>query len=391
MNDEQTETTWPLTGIKVYEIGTSVAAPYGTWILAALGAEVIKVEPEGRGDDCRHWGPPFWHGSSSMFQALNRDKQSITVNLNNAEDKEWLRDELINNADVVLQNMRPGKIASLGLGSDELCQLAPRLVYCNIWAFGQQGPMADKPGYDPLMQAYSGLMGLNGEPGRPPVRVGTSIIDMGTGMWCGIGVLAALLEREKTGKGCVVDASLYETALGWMTSHMASYEATGKLPTPQGSGVQGLAPYQAYECSDGFLVIAAPNDKLFELLKAVLGHPDWVEDERFKTNPLRFENKAALNRLITAILIEHPRAYWEQKLDRAGIPHSPIKQVDEVLSDPQTKALGIVQESAEHAMKLVGLPISFNGKRPPIRNEAPSLGAQNSSVKNEKKEKKENK
>ena len=382
MNEEQQETTWPLTGIKVYEIGTSVAAPYGTWILAALGAEVIKVEPEGRGDDCRHWGPPFWNGTSSMFQALNRDKSSITVNLNNPEDKEWLRNELINNADVVLQNMRPGKIASLGLGSDDLCAQAPGLVYCNIWAFGQTGPMADKPGYDPLMQAYSGLMGLNGEEGRPPVRVGTSIIDMGTGMWCGIGIISALLNRQKTGKGCVVDTSLYETALGWMTAHMANFNATGTLPKPQGSGIQGLAPYQAYECSDGFLVIAAPNDKLFELLKAVLGHPDWTEEERFKTNPDRFKNKPELNRLMTAITIEQPRAYWRKKLDQAGIPNAPIQQVDEVLKDPQTQALGIVQESVENAMQLIGLPISFDGKRPPIRNEAPALGAQNDKIKN---------
>jgi len=381
MNEEQEKTTWPLAGIKVYEIGTSVAAPYGTWILAALGADVIKVEPEGRGDDCRHWGPPFWHGTSSMFQALNRDKSSITVNLNNPEDKEWLRNELINNADVVLQNMRPGKIASLGLGSDDLCAQAPGLVYCNIWAFGQTGPMADKPGYDPLMQAYSGLMGLNGEEGRPPVRVGTSIIDMGTGMWCGIGIISALLNRQKTGKGCVVDTSLYETALGWMTAHMANFNATGTLPKPQGSGIQGLAPYQAYECSDGFLVIAAPNDKLFELLKAVLGHPDWTEDERFKTNPDRFKNKPELNRLMTAITIEQPRAYWRKKLDQAGIPNAPIQQVDEVLKDPQTQALGIVQESVENAMQLIGLPISFDGKRPPIKNEAPALGAQNNQIK----------
>lgn len=382
MEKDNENSVWPLSGVRVYEIGTSVAAPYGTWVLAALGAEVIKVEPEGRGDDCRHWGPPFWNGTSSMFQALNRDKKSITVNLKDDKDKAWLRNELITKADVVLQNMRPGKIASLGFGSEELCQENSGLVYCNIWAFGQTGPMADKPGYDPLMQAYSGLMGLNGEPGRAPSRVGTSIIDMGTGMWCAIGIISALFARQETGEGCVVDTSLYETALGWMTSHMASYHSTGELPTPQGSGIQGLAPYQAYECADGYLVIAAPNDKLFGLLKAVLGHPDWAEAERFETNPKRFQNKPELNRFITAIVIEHPRSYWQQKLDKAGIPNSPIQQVDEVLADPQTKALGIVQESVGQAMKLVGLPISFNGQRPPLKNEAPELGADNDKFKN---------
>jgi crotonobetainyl-CoA:carnitine CoA-transferase CaiB-like acyl-CoA transferase len=368
---------WPLKGIRVYEIGTSVAAPFGTWILAAMGAEVIKVEPEGRGDDCRHWGPPFWNGTSSMFQALNRDKKSVTVDLSDTKDREWLRNEMINKADVVLQNMRPGKVDSLGLGADEICEKNPKLVYCNIWAFGKSGPMADKPGYDPLMQAYSGLMGLNGEEGRPPVRIGTSAIDMGTGMWCAIAIIAALFNRQKTGDGCIVDTALYETALSWMTYHMAGYHSTGELPTPQGSGVQGIAPYQAYECSDGFLVIAAPNNKLFELLKSVLGHPDWTEEERFQTNPLRFQNKPELNRLMTEITIKETRAHWRKKLDGVGIPNSPIQMVDEVLNDPQTQSLGIVQESVENAMKLVGLPIMFNGKRPPLQNEAPELGADN--------------
>ncbi|ORU90847.1 MAG: formyl-CoA transferase [Cycloclasticus sp. symbiont of Poecilosclerida sp. M] len=372
---------WPLSGIRVYEIGTSVAAPFGTWILAALGAEVIKVEPEGRGDDCRHWGPPFWNGTSAMFQALNRDKKSVTVDLSDPDDKAWLKNEMITKADVVLQNMRPGKVDSLGLGADDICKENPKLVYCNIWAFGKTGPMKDKPGYDPLMQAYSGLMGLNGEEGRPPVRIGTSAIDMGTGMWCSIAIISALFDRQKTGKGCVVDTALYETALSWMTYHSAGYQATGILPTPQGSGVQGIAPYQAYECSDGYLVIAAPNNKLFDLLKGVLGNPAWADEAHFKTNPDRFQNKVELNRLMTAITIKKTRAYWRQKLDDVGIPNSPIQQVDEVLNDPQTQSLGIVQESVENAMKLIGLPIMFNGERPPLQNEAPALGADNEKYK----------
>ncbi|MBV1951351.1 MAG: CoA transferase, partial [Cycloclasticus sp.] len=361
---------WPLSGIRVYEIGTSVAAPFGTWILAALGAEVIKVEPEGRGDDCRHWGPPFWNGTSAMFQALNRDKKSITVDLSNQEDKAWLKNELVTQADVVLQNMRPGKIAALNLGADDLLKENPTLIYCNIWAFGKTGPMSEKPGYDPLMQAYSGLMGLNGEEGRPPVRIGTSAIDMGTGMWSAIGIISALYKRQSTGEGCVVDTALYETALSWMSYHIAGYHATGELPTPQGSGVQGIAPYQAYECSDGYLVVAAPNNKLFDLLKGVMGSPEWANEARFETNPKRFENKPELNRLMTDILVKETRMHWQTKLDQVGIPNSPIQKVDEVLDDPQTQALGIVQESVEHAMKLVGLPIQFNGLRPPLKNEA---------------------
>ncbi|PCI67536.1 MAG: CoA transferase [Piscirickettsiaceae bacterium] len=380
MVKEQTA-EWPLSGIRVYEIGTSVAAPFGTWILAAMGAEVIKVEPEGRGDDCRHWGPPFWNGTSSMFQALNRDKKSVTVDLSDPKDKAWLKNEMINKADVVLQNMRPGKVDSLGLGAEEICKENSKLVYCNIWAFGKTGPMKDKPGYDPLMQAYSGLMGLNGEEGRPPVRIGTSAIDMGTGMWCSIAIISALFNRQKTGEGCIVDTALYETALSWMTYHMAGYHATGELPTPQGSGVQGISPYQAYECADGYLVIAAPNNKLFDQLKGVLGNPAWADEPHFKTNPERFENKVELNRLMTAITVKETRAHWREKLDDVGIPNSPIQQVDEVLKDPQTQALGIVQESVENAMNLVGLPIMFNGRRPPLQNEAPALGADNEKYK----------
>ena len=382
MTSENHQAELPLSGIRVYEIGTSVAAPFGTWILAAMGAEVIKVEPEGRGDDCRHWGPPFWNGTSAMFQALNRDKKSVTVDLSDPEDKAWLRNEMVTKADVVLQNMRPGKVASLGLGSTEICAENPKLIYCNIWAFGETGPMADKPGYDPLMQAYSGLMSLNGEEGRPPVRIGTSAIDMGTGMWCSIAIIAALFSRQKTGEGCVVDTALYETALSWMTYHMAGYHATGDLPTPQGSGVQGIAPYQAFECSDGYLVVAAPNNKLFEQLKGVMGNPAWANEDRFKTNPDRFENKPELIRLMTEILIKETRAHWREKLDVVGIPNSPIQLADEVLADPQTQALGIIQESVGDAMKLVGLPIKFNGQRPPLQNVAPALGADNDTYKN---------
>ncbi|MEY8194804.1 MAG: CoA transferase [Cycloclasticus sp.] len=381
MTSENHQAELPLSGIRVYEIGTSVAAPFGTWILAAMGAEVIKVEPEGRGDDCRHWGPPFWNGTSAMFQALNRDKKSVTVDLSDPKDKAWLRNEMVTKADVVLQNMRPGKVASLGLGSTEICAENPKLIYCNIWAFGETGPMADKPGYDPLMQAYSGLMSLNGEEGRPPVRIGTSAIDMGTGMWCSIAIIAALFSRQKTGEGCVVDTALYETALSWMTYHMAGYHATGDLPTPQGSGVQGIAPYQAFECSDGYLVVAAPNNKLFEQLKGVMGNPAWANEDRFKTNPDRFENKPELIRLMTDILIKETRAHWREKLDVVGIPNSPIQLADEVLADPQTQALGIVQESVGDAMKLVGLPIKFNGERPPLQNVAPALGADNDTYK----------
>jgi crotonobetainyl-CoA:carnitine CoA-transferase CaiB-like acyl-CoA transferase len=218
-------------------------------------------------------------------------------------------------------------------------------------------------------------MGVTGEAeGRPPVRVGTSLIDMGTGMWCAIGILGLLYRRAATGRGGVVDASLFETALGWMTYHAAAFQATGRVPKPQGTGVQGIAPYQAYACSDGWLMIAAGNDKLFARLARVLGHPEWPADPRFGSNPDRSANLADLNGLMAPILRTRTRAAWRELLDAAGVPCAPTQTIDEVLADPQTRALGIVQDTGPRGMPLVGLPLSFDGARPPLRREPPELG-----------------
>ena len=200
----------PLAGLKVIEISTSVAAPFAAWILATLGADVIKVERKGSGDDARQWGKIFPDGSSSTYHALNRDKRGVTVDLKDPADRAWL-EELCVGADIVLQNMRPGTVDRYGLGAQHLRRLNPKLIYCNLWAFGFKGPLKDRPGYDPLMQAYGGLMSVTGEEGRPPIRVGTSIIDMGSGLWCVVGMHSAINHRDQTGEGCVIDASLYET------------------------------------------------------------------------------------------------------------------------------------------------------------------------------------
>ena len=233
----------PLAGIRVVEIGTSVAAPYAGWILAALGADTIKVERPGQGDDARQWGNLFADGSSSVFNYLNHDKRGITVDLKDEKERAWLRNYCLGEADVIVQNLRSGHIEKYGLGGDELRQENPRLIYCNLRAFGNRGPLKDRPGYDPLMQAFSGLMSVTGEEGRPPVRVGTSLIDMGTGLWCAIGILAALYRRAETGRGCIVDASLYETSLSWMAHALVSVEATGRSPGRLGTRARGMAPY----------------------------------------------------------------------------------------------------------------------------------------------------
>jgi crotonobetainyl-CoA:carnitine CoA-transferase CaiB-like acyl-CoA transferase len=370
----------PLSGIRVFEFGCNVAGPYAGLILAQLGAEVIKIErPEG--DDARSWGPPFWNGAATVFHAINRDKQSLVVNLKDAKAAAHLRQRIHKEADVVLQNLRPGTMAELGFSAESLMKENPRLIYCNLHAFGARGPLKHLPGYDTLMQAFGGVMSVTGEEGQAPVRAGVSVIDSGTGMWCVIGILAALYRRNVTGKGCVVDASLFETALGWMILHAASFQASGDLPTRLGTGTRSIVPYQAYKCSDGVLIIAASNDRLFVKLARVVGHPEWTQDERFRTNPQRVAHRTVLNSMLEKILISATRAEWQNKFEAVGVPSAPVQSIAELLVHPQTAALEIAQDTQNHLggdtsekpMKLLGLPISLNGKRPPLRNLAPPL------------------
>ncbi len=366
---------WPLSGIRVFELGSSVAAPYGASILAELGAEVIKVErPEG--DDARHW-VPYWHEISTVFRALNRNKKSVSVTMRNEVERARLKTLIVETADVVLQNMRPGTVERLGLDAESLRAVNPRLIYCNMGAFGRTGPRRDKPGYDPLMQACGGIMSITGEEGRAPVRVGPSIVDMGTGMWAAIGILGALRMRDRTGVGCVVDTSLFETAVGWMTNQSSTYHGTGEVAGRRGSGTRGMAPYQAFECADGYLILAAPNDKLFRLAADVLGHPEWPSDPRFASNPMRVENRDVLCPLIEAIMRTQPRAHWQERLDAAGVPNAPIQSMDEVAADPQTQALGMIQETSDGRFRLVGIPVAFDGRRPPLRTAGPLIGEHN--------------
>ena len=375
----------PLTGVQVVEIGTSVAAPYAGWILAGLGARVVKVERPGAGDDARQWGRMFDDGMSSYFHALNRDKRFVSVDLGDAAERRWLVDHCTGGSvDVVIQNMRPGRVEKYGLDADTLRAAQPRLIYCNLGAFGNRGPLADRPGYDPLMQAYGGLMSITGEDGRPPIRVGTSIIDMGTGMWCVIGIMGALRSREATGRGCVVDASLYETAVQWMNNSVASVGVDGRNPERQGSGARGMAPYQAYECSDGHLVIAAPNDRLFGKLAAVLGHPDWPSDPRFGCNQDRYANLAELNALMAPVIARYPRAHWQAARDDAGIPSAPVQLTTEMMADPQTVAMGMVEPGLGGGPALAALPLSFDGVRPGIRRHAQPVGTDDHDVKGDR-------
>ena len=364
----------PLDGITVIELGHSVAAPYACEVLGDLGADVIKIE-KADGDDARSWAPPYWGTMSATFQSLNRNKRSVVVNLKDRAERDRLRRLIVERADVVVSNLRPGSAADFGLDGDTLRRAKPALIYCNIGAFGAKGPLNNRPGYDPLMQAFGGLMSVTGEPAQRPVRVGTSIIDMAAGMWAVIGVLAALLAQRDAGRGSTVDTSLYETALGWMCYHAANFQASGELPRQQGSGAAMIVPYRGYASKDGFIVIAAGNDKLFASLARVLGHPEWIDDPRFRSNPDRVRNQNVLYRWIEELIPGRTNREWAAILDEAGVPNAPMQTIAEVLDHPQTKALGMLQASPQGDITLFGLPLSFDGVRPAFRRPPPVLGA----------------
>lgn len=367
----------PLSGLTVVEIGHSIAAPYAGMILGELGAEVVKVENPKGGDACRGWGPPFLEGAATCFHAVNRAKAGITVDLADPEDAARLRALIVERADVVLHNLKFGALDRYGLGAAELVAAKPSLVFCNLGAFGAVGPLRDKPGYDPMMQAYSGLMSLLGEDGRPPVRVPASIIDMGAGMWSVIGILSALQERGRTGKGGIVDTSLYETGLAWMSIYLAGFLANREIPARHGSGVDMIVPYQAFAAADGYMMVAAGNDNLFRKLCAVLGRPGLAEDPRFRGNKDRVVHRAELVPILADIFATRNRADWAEQLDAAGLPNGPINTLDQVVADPQTLALGIVQHKPGSELGLVGLPLSFDGVRPAFAKAAPALGEDN--------------
>ena len=366
----------PFAGLVVIELGHSVAAPFAGQIFGDLGARVIKVE-KSDGDDCRKWGPPFWEGASTFFQSLNRNKESIVCDLRDADQLEALKQLICEKADIVIQNLRPGHVEQLGLDGATLLARQPRLIYCNLGAFGRVGPLKDRPGYDPLMQAFGGIMSTTGEPGRPSVRVGASIVDMGTGMWSVIGALTALLERNTTGRGRVVDVSLFETAASWVSLLASQYLGSGQVTEKQGSGAPGIVPYKAYATQNGEIIIAAGSDGLFKSLSKAIGRPEWIEDTRFKDNPSRVAHKDELYGMIDAIILSKPTDHWISVLEAAGVPCSPVNNLAEMINHPQTEALGIVQPVPGTEMRFIGLPLSFDGARPAPSSAPPKLGEHN--------------
>ncbi|MCG8690741.1 MAG: CoA transferase, partial [Minwuiales bacterium] len=365
----------PLEGIKVVEVAQNLAGPFTGNILGHLGADVIKVErPEG--DDARGWGPPFIDDAAASFHAVNLNKQSITLDLKDPAAIARLK-HLVRDADVLVQNMRPGAMEKLGLGGEDLLALNPRLVYCSLWAFGAQGPMRLNPGYEPMVQAFSGLMLLSGEEGGPPVRMGTQVLDHGTAMWAALGITAALFRRDRTGRGGIVDTSLFETALGWMTIHFSRFGVMGTVPERHPTGNALVVVFQGFETQNGPVIVAAANDRLFAKLAAELGHPEWADDPRFKDNAARVANKAELIPQIEAIMLTRTKGDWIDRLTAVGVPCAPVHSMADVMDLPQTAATGMIQPVPGLDHRVMGLPIMFDGERPRIRSRAPKLGEHN--------------
>jgi crotonobetainyl-CoA:carnitine CoA-transferase CaiB-like acyl-CoA transferase len=366
----------PLAGLLVADLTQNVAGPTCTQILGDLGAEVVKVERPGRGDDARAWAPPYWGEESATFMSVNRNKRSLAVDVKQPDGR-TIVERLVSRADVFVQSLRAGAVSELGLDWERASSLNPRLVYCSVTAFGTEGPLADRPGYDPLMQALGGIMSVNGHPGQPPARVPVSIVDMGTGMWAAIAILGALRERDRTGRGANVTTALYETALAWSVFQINQYFGTGEVPQPQGSGTAMICPYEAFPTRDAWVMIAAGSDALFVKACEGLGVPGLPRDARFADNPARVANRAALFDALSAVTRALTSEEVLGRLQQAGVPCAPILTLDRVAAEPQTEASGILV-SAKHPRlpdyRAVGLPIRWDGERPPVARVPPLLG-----------------
>ncbi len=369
-----TQRTSMLEGIRVLELGQVLSAPFAGAIFADLGAEVLKIERVEGGDDARRMGPDFRHGDSLTFHMVNRNKSSVALDLKSPGGKADF-ERLAASADILIHNLRPGAAEALGLGGPEMIARHPRLIYCAISAFGHIGPLKDRPGYEPLIQAYSGLSSTNGGPDDPPMRMGVAVCDQGTGMWIVIGALAALQRRHHTGTGAIVNASLLETALVWAAQRGDAWVNEGAMPPKHRSGHPSLVPYEAFEAKDGPFIICCGNDRLFAKLAAALGQPAWADDDRFAANRARLHHKTTLLVLMAEILRTEPRAVWIERLEAAGVPAAPINSLPEALAEPQSQALGLLQQVPEEDFRLTGTPLSFNGERPLIRSGAPRLGS----------------
>jgi crotonobetainyl-CoA:carnitine CoA-transferase CaiB-like acyl-CoA transferase len=354
----------PLHGQRVIDLTQNVAGPYCTQVLADLGADVIKIERPGSGDDTRHWTPQMGEAMSATYATLNRGKQSIALDLDHPEGQAVLR-RLLRPDDIVIHSLKPGSAEQRGLGYDDLKPQCPGLIYCALSAFGNIGPLSALPGYDPLIQAYAGIMSVNGHDRQPPARVGVSLVDMGTGLWSVIGILAAVAQRKDTGLGARIDTSLLETGMAWMTNPVANYSASGKLPRRMGSATAMLAPYEVFETADAHVFIGCGADRMFQKLAAALGSTELAQDARFARNADRVANRDLLHETIATITRAQTTQAVVDKLRAAGVPVSAVNDLSKLLGDAQVQALGLHQPLASPRGELaaIGTPIRVDGER----------------------------
>jgi crotonobetainyl-CoA:carnitine CoA-transferase CaiB-like acyl-CoA transferase len=365
----------PLQGIRVLDFSRILAGPYCTMVLADMGAEVIKIERPGTGDETRAWGP-FVGGESAYFLCVNRNKKSVTVDLSKPPGQTIIR-ELATTADVLVENFRPGTMEKLGLGYDDLRTIKPRLIYCAISGFGRSGPDKDRAGVDVIVEGVGGLMSITGEPDGPPVKVGVAIIDVATALHAHGAITAALFERERTGRGRRLDFSLLEVQIATLINIGSDYLIGGIVPKRWGSAHTSIVPYQAFEASDGYVVVGAINESLWLRFCEAIERPEFARDPRFASNELRSQHRSELLALIQPVFLGRTRADWLERFRSQGIPCGPINTLDEVYRDAQVEHLGIVQE-VEHPtagrIKLAGSPIRADHEQLPVRLPPPRLG-----------------
>jgi Predicted acyl-CoA transferases/carnitine dehydratase len=352
----------PLEGILVLDFSRVLAGPYCTMILADLGARVIKIEKFGTGDDTRAFGP-FVEGESGYFMCFNRGKESIVLDIKSPRDRELL-ERLLGEADVVVENFRPGVMDRLGYGAERLAKTHPHIVYASISGFGHSGPFKDLPGYDMVVQAMGGIMSLTGWPDSPPARVGTSFGDLGAALFATIGIVSALYRRTQNAQGGRVDIAMLDCQAALMETALARYDAEGKVPTRTGDCHPSLAPFESFQARDARFIIAAGNDTLFLLMADALGEPQLALDPRFATNDLRCQNRPAMVEAIEAITKQQDVDYWIERLNAAGVPCSPINTIDKLFENPQLKARDMiikVKGTGSRALRTAGNPIRLSG------------------------------
>jgi crotonobetainyl-CoA:carnitine CoA-transferase CaiB-like acyl-CoA transferase len=375
----------PLDGIKVLDLSRVLAGPWCTQLLADLGAEVIKVERPGAGDDTRHWGPP-WHGEgdervAAYFLSCNRGKKSAAIDFGRAEGAALVR-KLAADADIVIENFKVGGLEKFGLDAKSLRAANPRLIYASITGFGQDGPYADRAGYDYIVQGMGGLMSITGQPdgapGGGPMRVGVAVVDLFTGLNTCVAILAALYRRERTGEGAHIDMALFDTQLAMLANQASNALISGKDPPRQGNTHPNIVPYQPFEAADQPIIIAVGNDRQFARLAEICGHPEWTSDERFSSNALRVANREEMVRLVSETIRRKPAAEWLEQLEVAGIPAGPINRITQALNDVQAQHRQMVRNIA--GVPLVGSPIRIDAERADSDLPPPALGEHTDNV-----------